>query len=74
MTSFPSTVVAIVMQDEQQEKDTVEVTPFESEVISVSNCAKNPTQNRINLKTQYTLIGFSASVHSSSCLCLHIIM
>lgn len=56
--SFHTTVVAFVMQCDQQEKDRVEVTAFESEIISVSNSAENPTQNRISFKTQYTLIGF----------------
>lgn len=58
MTSFHTTIAAIVMQYDQQGKDTVEVSPLESEMISVSNCAKNSAQNKINFKTQYTVIGF----------------
>jgi len=41
MISFHTTIVVIIMQYDQQKKDTVGVTTFESEIINVSSSAKN---------------------------------
>lgn len=73
MLIFHTITAAILLQYDQRKKAIVEVTNFESEVISICSCAKK--ESKVGLVSRDKIIcrvSFSLCQFEHFCLCLHV--